>query len=114
MQIDHAPAADDHRVGCARFLYEQDLPNCKGEEGRDIGGTQQVAQASSRTGGYDLYPGGGSPGGIPSPGEIYQNEYSGGTYQGGEYPGGAAPAGSDPGGSYPGGSQPAGNGPPEA
>jgi hypothetical protein len=41
------------------------------------GGKQQVAQASSRTGGYDLYPGGAYPGGS--------------TNVGGSNPGGSSP-----------------------
>jgi hypothetical protein len=61
--IDHAQAANDHRIGCA-LSYGQDLPNCKGNGRTGVWGMQQVAQATSRTGGYDLYPGGGSPGGL--------------------------------------------------
>jgi hypothetical protein len=122
--VDHAQAANDHRTGCARFFNGQHLPNCKGQEGTSVWGTQQVAQASSRTGGYDLYPGGGSPGGVPAPGEIYHpyNEHSGGSNVGGEYPtgygnpggssaGGSSVGGSSVGGSNPGGSNSAGSGP---
>jgi hypothetical protein len=91
-QIHHAQAANDH---------------------------WKVAQASSRTGGYDLYPGGGSPGGVAIPGEIYHpyNEHSGGSNVGGEYlagygnPGGSSVGGSSVGGSNPGGSNPGGSGP---
>jgi hypothetical protein len=115
--IDHAQAANDPRIGCGRFFYEGT---------RVVGGAQRVAQATSRTGGYDLYPGGGSPGGIPSRGVIYHSmhEHSGGAYQSGGYPGGTYPGGSnvggsisagaypggvDPGGTFPGGSSPRGS-----
>jgi len=109
-QIDRVQAANDHRIGFARF--SQELPNCKGKERTGVWGTQQFAQASSRTGGYDLYPSGGSPGGIPSPGEIYHgNEYSGGTSQVGGYPGYPSPGGSDVGGSNVGGSNVGGSNP---
>jgi len=110
VQIDHAQAANDHRIGCARFFYEQDLANCKGEERTGVLGTQQVAQASSRTGGYDRFPGGGSPGGVPSPGHLYYRQYQRGeTYSSGGSRGGTPPAGSIPGGSFPGGSIPGGS-----
>ena len=36
--IDHAQAANDHRIGCARSF-------CKGDERTDVWGMQQVAQA---------------------------------------------------------------------
>jgi hypothetical protein len=92
--IDHAQAANDH---------------------------QKVAQATSRTGGYDLYPGGGSPGGLAIPGDLYVpstparryppnvgGAFPGGTYSGGEFPGGMYPGGTYPGGAYSGGEFPTG------
>jgi hypothetical protein len=111
--IDHAQAANDHHFGCVRFFYGQDLPNCKEEAGTGVRGTEQVAQATSRTGGYDRFPGGGSAGGIPSRGVIYHSihEHSGATNRGGSDQGGSRgappPGGSNPGGSNPGGSNPA-------
>ena len=110
-QMDCTQAANDHRIGCARFFYGQDLPNCKGDERTGVWGTQQVAQATSRTGGYDLYPGGGSPGGLAIPGDLYvpgtpARRYApavGGAYPGGVNPGGAYTGGMYPGGTYPGG-----------
>ena len=110
-QIDHAQAANDHRIGCGRFFYQQDLSNSKRDERRGVWGAQQVAQASSRTGGYDLYPGGQSPGGLAVPGGMPARRYApavGGAYPGGVNPGGAYTGGMYPGGTYPGGSRPGG------
>jgi hypothetical protein len=108
-QIDLAQAPNDHRIGCARFSYEQDLPNCKGEERTGVRGTRQVAQASSRTGGFDVFPGGQAPGGIANQySPDVGGAYPGGTYSGGQYPGGQYPGGTQPGGIYPGGGYPTG------
>jgi len=78
-QIDHAQAANDYL---------------------------KVAQASSRTGGYDVYPGGGSPGGLSVPGGTPARRYApavGGAYPGGVNPGGTYTGGMYPSGTYPGG-----------
>ena len=105
-QIDHAQAANDHRIGCARFYYGQDLPNGKGDERTGVWGTQQVAQASSRTGGFEPFPGYQSPGGLSVPGGTPARRYApavGGAYPGGVNPGGTYTGGMYPGGTYPGG-----------
>ena len=94
-QIHHAQAANDH---------------------------WKVAQASSRTGGYDLYPGSQSPGGLAIPGELgvpgagpvrqyppaVGGAFPGGTYTGGQFPGGRYTGGQYPGGEYTGGQFPTG------
>ena len=75
------------------------------------GGKQQVAQATSRTGGYDLYPGGGSPGGLAIPGAAIPGGMPTRRYApavGGAYPGGVNPGGAYTGGMYPGGTYPSG------
>ena len=105
-QIDHAPPANDHRIGSARFLSKQDLPNCKWE-----GSTEQVAQASSRTGGVgqSSIAGGISQGNVypPNVGGAYTSGiYPGGTFPGGTYRGGQFPGGTFPGGGYPTGGPP--------